>query len=42
MPLFVVCAYEQSFKSGEDVMVLSPDTDFFRYMKAPTKLRAIE
>ncbi|KLN97925.1 protease modulator HflC [Moellerella wisconsensis] len=35
-------AYEQSFKSGEDVMVLSPDTDFFRYMKAPTKLRAIE
>ncbi len=32
-------AYEQSFKSGEDVMVLSPDTDFFRFMKAPTKLR---
>ncbi|GAA0340449.1 protease modulator HflC [Morganella psychrotolerans] len=33
-------AYEQSFKSGgNDIMVLSPDTDFFRYMKAPTSLR---
>ncbi|MBE8596522.1 protease modulator HflC [Xenorhabdus sp. BG5] len=31
-------AYEKSFKSnGNDVMVLSPDTDFFRYMKAPVK-----
>ncbi|PHM74886.1 protease modulator HflC [Xenorhabdus kozodoii] len=31
-------AYEKSFKNdGNDVMVLSPDTDFFRYMKAPTK-----
>ncbi len=35
-------AYEKSFKSGEDIMVLSPDTDFFRFMKAPTKLRAPE
>nr|ELR5144921.1 protease modulator HflC [Providencia rettgeri] len=35
-------AYEQSFKSGEDVMVMSPDTDFFRFMKAPTKLRATD
>ncbi|WP_413492713.1 protease modulator HflC [Morganella psychrotolerans] len=33
-------AYEQSFKpGGNDIMVLSPDTDFFRYMKAPTSLR---
>ncbi|MDC9593948.1 protease modulator HflC [Xenorhabdus sp. IM139775] len=33
-------AYEKSFKNkGNDVMVLSPDTDFFRYMKAPVKLR---
>ncbi|MBC8949023.1 MULTISPECIES: protease modulator HflC [Xenorhabdus] len=31
-------AYEKSFKNnGNDVMVLSPDTDFFRYMKAPAK-----
>lgn len=35
-------AYEHSFNSGEDVMVLSPDTDFFRFMKAPTKLRATD
>ena len=28
-------AYENSFKSN-DVMVLSPDSDFFRYMKTPT------
>ena len=33
-------AYEQSFKpDGNDIMVLSQDTDFFRYMKAPTSLR---
>ncbi|MFP3013347.1 MAG: protease modulator HflC [Arsenophonus sp. NC-QC1-MAG3] len=31
-------AYEKSFsKNGDDVMVLSPDTNFFRYMRAPTK-----
>ncbi|MEQ5185660.1 protease modulator HflC [Providencia zhijiangensis] len=35
-------AYEQSFKSGDDVMVLSPDTDFFRFMKAPTQLRSTD
>ena len=36
-------AYENSFnKDGNDVMVLSPDSDFLRYMKAPTKARAIE
>lgn len=29
-------AYENSFKSNQDVMVLSPDSDFFRYMKTPT------
>jgi membrane protease subunit HflC len=28
-------AYEASFKSGNDVMVLSPDSDFFRFMKSP-------
>jgi membrane protease subunit HflC len=28
-------AYENSFNSGNDVMVLSPDSDFFRYMKSP-------
>jgi membrane protease subunit HflC len=30
-------AYETSFKSGNDVMVLSPDSDFFRFMKSPEK-----
>ncbi|WP_112198117.1 protease modulator HflC [Rahnella sp. NRRL B-41462] len=30
-------AYEASFKSGNDVMVLSPDSDFFRFMKSPEK-----
>jgi len=29
-------AYESSFESNQDVMVLSPDSDFFRYMKSPT------
>ncbi len=29
-------AYENSFSDNQDVMVLSPDSDFFRYMKAPT------
>ncbi|CBA33977.1 protease modulator HflC [Cronobacter turicensis] len=28
-------AYENSFNSNQDVMVLSPDSDFFRYMKTP-------
>ncbi|ATM97469.1 FtsH protease regulator HflC [Yersinia frederiksenii] len=28
-------AYENSFSSGNDVMVLSPDSDFFRYMRSP-------
>ncbi|MFP1739127.1 protease modulator HflC [Lonsdalea quercina] len=31
-------AYENSFSSGnQDVLVLSPDSDFFRYMKSPEK-----
>ncbi|MBD2815513.1 protease modulator HflC [Xenorhabdus sp. Flor] len=30
-------AYEKSFKNEGNIMVLSPDTDFFRYMKEPTK-----
>jgi len=29
-------AYENSFKSNQDVMVLSPDSDFFRFMKSPS------
>lgn len=27
-------AYEDSFKSGQDVMLLSPNSDFFKYMKS--------
>jgi len=26
-------AYKQTFKGKQDVMVLSPDSDFFQYMK---------
>lgn len=29
-------AYEKSFDNNQDVMVLSPDSDFFRYMKNPS------
>ncbi|ARJ42304.1 protease modulator HflC [Pantoea alhagi] len=29
-------AYEKSFNNNQDVMVLSPDSDFFRYMKSPS------
>ncbi len=29
-------AYEKSFEGNQDVMVLSPDSDFFRYMKTPS------
>ncbi|MDU5191144.1 MAG: protease modulator HflC, partial [Mixta calida] len=29
-------AYEKSFSDNQDVMVLSPDSDFFRYMKSPS------
>ena len=29
-------AYENSFSGNQDVMVMSPDSDFFRYMKTPT------
>ncbi len=32
-------AYEESFKSGNDVLVLSPDNDFFRFMKSPDKTK---
>ncbi|CAK9886164.1 MAG: Modulator of FtsH protease HflC [Candidatus Erwinia impunctatus] len=32
-------AYEKSFKGNQDVMVLSPDSDFFRFMKSPPKER---
>ncbi|XOD69978.1 MAG: protease modulator HflC [Sodalis sp. (in: enterobacteria)] len=28
-------AYENSFKSNNDVMLLSPESDFFRFMKSP-------
>lgn len=37
MPSFVACALTRiASKSNQDVMVLSPDSDFFRYMKTPT------
>ncbi|MBP2169510.1 protease modulator HflC [Erwiniaceae bacterium BAC15a-03b] len=29
-------AYDSSFNSNQDVMVLSPDSDFFRFMKSPS------
>ncbi|WP_034944465.1 protease modulator HflC [Erwinia oleae] len=29
-------AYDNSFQSSQDVMVLSPDSDFFRFMKSPS------
>lgn len=32
-------AYEKSFQSNQDVMVLSPDSDFFRYMRSPDSAR---
>ena len=28
-------AYETSFEGNQDVMIMSPDSDFFRYMKTP-------
>ncbi|SQB25782.1 FtsH protease regulator HflC [Citrobacter koseri] len=28
-------AYEKSFEGNQDVMIMSPDSDFFRYMKTP-------
>ena len=30
-------AYKNSFKSKSDVMVLDPGSDFFKYMRSPTK-----
>lgn len=30
-------AYKNSFKSKSDVMVLDPSSDFFKYMRSPTK-----
>lgn len=32
-------AYEESFSSGNDIMVMSPDNDFFRFMKSPDKTK---
>jgi membrane protease subunit HflC len=29
-------AYEQSFKAGDTRMLLSPDSEFFRYFESPT------
>jgi membrane protease subunit HflC len=29
-------AYKKSFNSKQDVLVIEPDSDFFRYMKNPT------
>ncbi len=31
-------AYDNSFNSSQDVMVLSPDSDFFRFMQSPSKV----
>ena len=28
-------AYENSFSSGENMMILKPDSEFFRFMQAP-------
>ncbi|CRK85648.1 Modulator of FtsH protease HflC [Candidatus Providencia siddallii] len=28
-------AYEKSFKNGDDIFIISPNTDFLRFMKAP-------
>ncbi|GJH43083.1 protease modulator HflC [Pasteurella canis] len=30
-------AYESSFANSENMMILKPDSEFFRFMKAPTK-----
>lgn len=30
-------AYKETFKSKEDVMIVDPSSDFFRYMKKPTR-----
>jgi membrane protease subunit HflC len=30
-------AYKESFKDKEDVMIVDPSSDFFRYMKKPTR-----
>lgn len=35
-------AYENSFKTGQDVMVLRPDSDFFRYMKSPNGTKSAQ
>ncbi|WP_237385573.1 protease modulator HflC [Xenorhabdus sp. Sc-CR9] len=32
-------AYEKSFNNDGNIMILSPDNDFFRYMKEPSKQR---
>lgn len=30
-------AYKESFKSKEDILIVDPSSDFFRYMKKPTR-----
>ncbi|EJS90640.1 hypothetical protein AAUPMB_01299, partial [Pasteurella multocida subsp. multocida str. Anand1_buffalo] len=30
-------AYESSFANSDNMMILKPDSDFFRFMQAPTK-----
>lgn len=30
-------AYKESFKSREDILIVDPSSDFFRYMKKPTR-----
>jgi membrane protease subunit HflC len=30
-------AYKESFRSKEDILIVDPSSDFFRYMKKPTR-----
>ena len=30
-------AYESSFEGSDNMMILKPDSDFFRFMQAPKK-----
>lgn len=40
MPLSAACVpMKPASKDNRDVLVLSPDSDFFRYMKSPDTLR---
>jgi membrane protease subunit HflC len=30
-------AYKESFRSKEDILIVDPSSDFFRYMKKPSR-----